>query len=285
MAIGYYPGCSLEGTAEEFNLSIVKVAEALGIELQEIDDWNCCGASAAHQTSHALGLALPARTLALAAEQGLESIFAPCAACSNRLICSQDEIQSDRAVKEEMERVIEKPLPDRPISIINCIELFLPRLEDLYQAASAPQTGKKAACYYGCLLLRPKAVVSFDDNEQPETMEKVVAATGAAWVDWGFRNECCGAAFAMSNTPAVARLVNKILKNARDEGADFMVTACPLCHANLDMRQNPAQVGGAMPILYLSQLVGLSLGMSPESLGLDKHITPVDAILGAGAAS
>jgi len=128
------------------------------------------------------------------------------------------------------------------------------------------------ACYYGCLLVRPPKVVAFDDPENPVTMEKVAAATGAEAVDWGFRTECCGAAFAMSSTASVVRLCGRILDNARSEGAHMVIVACPLCHANLDMRQPK---GMAMPIVYLSQLVGLAVGVAPKALGLGKHITPV----------
>lgn len=272
MATGYYPGCSLEGTAAEFDMSIRALAEALQLPLTEIEDWNCCGASAAHQTNHLLGLALPARTIALAAAQGMEEIVAPCAACSNRLIAAQAEWLDNSGLRGDIEHAIGMPLPAGRLPIRNCIEFLLPHIEKITAALRKPLTGKKVACYYGCLLVWSPKVVAFDDSENPVTMEKVAAATGAEAVDWGFRTECCGAAFAMSSTASVVRLCGRILDNARSEGAHMVIVACPLCHANLDMRQPK---GMAMPIVYLSQLVGLAVGVAPKALGLGKHITPV----------
>ena len=128
-------------------------------------------------------------------------------------------------------------------------------------------------------MLRPPKVLAFDDHEVPDSMERVVEVLGAEPIDWAFKTECCGAAFAMSRTSAVVRLVEKILKNAKEEGADMVVTACPLCHANLDMRQSTRRLGFRMPILYLSQLVGLALGVSPGALGIHKHITSAKSVV------
>jgi heterodisulfide reductase subunit B2 len=274
MASGYFPGCSLEGTAAEFDLSIRAVTRALDLPLTEIEDWNCCGASAAHQTNHLLGLALPARSIALAAKQGLAEIFAPCAACSNRLIAAQAEWTKSEAARKEVEEAIGMPLPAKALPVRNCIDFLLPHLEKIKAAVKKPLAGKKAACYYGCLLVRPPKVVAFDDPENPTSMEKVVAATGAEPVSWAFRTECCGAAFAMSSTKSVARLCERILTNAQAEGAQMLIVACPLCHANLDMRQPK---GMAMPVLYLTQLVGIAAGLDAKQLGLEKHMTPVAA--------
>ncbi len=276
MTIGYFPGCSLEGTAAEFDMSIQAVTQALGLPLAEIDDWNCCGASAAHQTNHLLGLALPARTIALAASQGHEEIFAPCAACSNRLIAAQAAWAKDEHVRNEVEESIGMKLPVKTLPVRNCIDFLLPHLEKIKTATVKPLAGKKPACYYGCLLVRPPKVVAFDDPENPTSMEKVAAATGAEPVTWAFRTECCGAAFAMGSTKSVERLCERISGNAKAEGATMLVVACPLCHANLDMRQPK---GCALPVLYLTQLVGLALGIEPRALGLEKHITPVTAAI------
>jgi heterodisulfide reductase subunit B2 len=279
MTLGYFPGCSLEGTAEEFGMSIRAVVEKLDLELTEIQDWNCCGASAAHQTNHVLGLALPARTLALAAEQGMDTVLAPCAACSNRLVAAQQEVIEKPDMRTAVEKTLHKSLPPGTVKIVNLIEFFLGHLDRIKGAVTAPLAGKKIACYYGCLLLRPPRVVAFDDPEMPSSMERVVDALGAEAVSWGFRTECCGAAFAMSSTTSVVRLVERILRNAHESGAAAIATACPLCHANLDMRQRKRSLGFRMPILYLSQLVGLALGLAPRALGLYKHITPVKAVL------
>jgi len=284
MTLGYFPGCSLEGTALEFDQSLRAVAERLALPFTEIADWNCCGASAAHQTNHLLGLGLPARNLALAAEQGMAAIFAPCAACSNRLISVQAELAAAPAARAEVEAALGKTLPTAPLRILNCIEFFLPQLDAIKAAITSSLAGKRVACYYGCLLLRPPRVIAFDDPEQPSTMEQVAAATGAEPVTWGMRTECCGAAFAMSSTASVERLVARILEDAHAAGAAMVVTACPLCHANLDLRQNERTLGFQMPVLYLPQLIGLALGLAPRALGLDRHLTPVASALAPAAA-
>lgn len=279
MAVGYYPGCSLKGTAAEFDMSIREVAGLLGMELKEVEDWNCCGASAAHQTNHKLGLALPARNIALAASQGIQEVLAPCAACSNRLIASQKIWLQDEKVRREVEGIVGLDLPDKEIKILNCIEFLLSQVDRIGSLVIKRQEGKKVACYYGCLLVRPPKLLAFDDPEEPDSMERIVEAVGAEPLDWAFKTECCGAAFAVSQTSAVVRLVEKILRNAHEEGANVVAVACPLCHANLDMRQSKRKLGFRIPVLYISQLVGLALGLSPSALGLNKHITPVVQVL------
>ena len=280
MKLGYYPGCSLEGTAVDYGISVEKMAEALGWDLCEIDDWNCCGASAAHQTNHALALALPARNLALAEEQGLAEVFAPCAACSHRLIQTNHELAEDKALASKINGVIDKNYRGG-VRVLNLIEALLEFAPDLENKINMRFDGLKVACYYGCLLLRQPKVLKFDDHEQPSTMEKIVAALGAEPLDWPFRTECCGAGLSMSAKDAVVDLTHKILENAVYHGAQAIVVACPMCHSNLDMRQldvNRRYTRYGIPIVYLSQMVGLAMGLSAAELGMKKHFTPAAQI-------
>jgi len=275
MRVGYYPGCSLGASASDYGLSVARMAELLGVELVEIDDWCCCGASAAHSLDHLLSIALPARNLALARAQGLDRVFAPCAACSNRLISASVEMKSSPDLRSKVEDVTGMSLGE-DVSILNMLDFIQAYgTDELKAKVTRPLEGFKGACYYGCLLVRPPKVVRFDDPEDPQSMEKTLTAIGATPVDWHFKVECCGAGLTMAKTSVVARLVREILNNAEANGADGIIVACPLCHQNLDMRQMVVNSeygeNHRLPIYYISELIALALGASPGEVGLDRH--------------
>lgn len=279
MQIGYYPGCSQEGTAKEYDKSLREILKILGVDLTEIDDWSCCGATSAHVTSHKLSLALSARNLALAEKQGLKEIFAPCAACYNRLASSKTELQNHTEQKYEIETIIEEKINNIPeiFNIVNFFEKI--GIEKIAEKKKNDLKNLKAACYYGCLLVRPGGINS-DDSEQPESMEEIVKATGAQTIDWNFKLECCGAAHSIARTDIVVDLSKKILDDAQKHGANVMIVACPMCHSNLDMRQKNIKSKFSdykvIPILYLSELIGLALGFSKKELGIDTHFIEFD---------
>jgi heterodisulfide reductase subunit B len=275
MNFGYYPGCSLSGTAKEFDLSLKEVLKNLNTSLQEINDWCCCGASSAHSASHLLAVALPARNLILAKEQGMKEVVAPCAACFNRLKVAQHELKTDEHIRIKTDELLGIKYSDG-INVLNLISFFQQIGLDKIKANIKVDLGKlNVACYYGCLLVRPHDILKFDDPENPTTMEEVVSATGAKPVDWNFKVECCGAAHSIAHTEIVENLSMKIIDDAVNHKADVIVVACPMCHSNLDMRQkniikhHPGRI--AVPILYLSQLIGLSMGLDQKKLGLDLH--------------
>lgn len=278
--IGYYPGCSLHGTGRELDMSIRALAEVAGVDLKEIQDWNCCGASAAHSLNHDLAVALPYRTLALAEEQGLTEVLAPCAACFSRLKGTAVRLSRSPDLAAKMQGITERPYKGT-VRILSIIE-FVNRLlkEGLAGKLTAPLGGLKVAPYYGCLLSRGKDVVEGDDAEQPTAMEAALAAAGCAVVPWNFAVECCGGGFSMSMTDAVVDLSHAILADAEEAGAQAIVTGCPMCHSNLDMRQQMINAAGLgphdLPIVYLSEIMGLAAGLEPERLGLDRHF--VDAM-------
>ena len=275
MNFGYYPGCSLSGTAKEFDLSLKEVLKNLDTSLQEINDWCCCGASSAHSASHLLSVALPARNLILAKEQGIKEVVAPCAACFNRLKVAQHELKTDEHIRIKTDELLGIKYSDG-INILNLISLFQQiGLDKIKSNIKIDLSKLNVACYYGCLLLRPHDILKFDDPENPTTMEEVVSATGAKPVDWNFKVECCGAAHSIAHTEIVENLSMKIIDDAVNHKAQVIVVACPMCHSNLDMRQkniikhHPGRT--AVPILYLSQLIGLSMGLDQKKLGLDLH--------------
>ncbi len=275
MRYAYYPGCTLHSSAKEYRLSTEAIAERLGIELAEIPDWNCCGASSAHALNHDLSLALPARNLALAEGMGLD-VVAPCAACFNRLAYAQHAVVTDEATAARIGQIAGRPVTgeSRVRSLLDVVVSDV-GAEALAEAAGSKLEGLKVAAYYGCLLVRPPKVVDFDDPEQPTSLDSVIEAVGAEAVDWSHKTECCGAGLAVGRTDIVVRLVGEILAAAKEAGADLVITACPMCQANLDTRQRAAESASSetfnLPILYFTQLIGLAMGVDPRRLSLQSH--------------
>lgn len=275
MKVGYFPGCSQTGTAKEYDISLRKVVEKLGTSFDELKDWSCCGATSAHVTNHQLSNALAMRNIMIAEQQGLDEMVAPCAACYNRLVLSQHETKKHPEVKAKVESILETKFT-KDVRVMNLLELFIKiGLEKIKENRKVELKELKVACYYGCLLVRPSDITKFDDSEQPESMEKVVEMTGAKTVDWNSKVECCGAAHSIARRDIVLDLSQKILDDASSHGANLMVVACPMCHTNLDMRQtamrhvNPEHQD--FPVLYLTELIGLALGMDEKELGINLH--------------
>jgi heterodisulfide reductase subunit B len=277
-SIAYYPGCSLHGTSREFDESLRAVAVELGIGLEEVDDWSCCGASSAHATDHLLGVALAARNLALTEAQGYGSVLAPCAACYNRLAAARLAVATEEGLADRLPDVLGRPFGNT-VEVRNAVELLRDQAAAIEEktaavlAAPNPLQGVKLAAYYGCLLVRPVEVCGYDDPEQPTSMDDVIRACGADAVDWNMKVECCGGAFSVSRTASVVRLGRAIIDDARAHGAEAIVVACPLCHSNLDLRQKAMVERGEepMPIFFVTQVVGLALGLPVEPLGLARH--------------
>lgn len=273
--IGYYPGCALHGSSNDYEASAQACLGALDVHLTQIKDWICCGATAAHSLNRKLAVALPARNLALAEHEGFKELLAPCPMCSMELLKARQEIRSDDGLRREMSSIVELEVGPGP-EVLNLIQVLQRAGVDRIKAAvKKPLDGIKAACYYGCLLTRPPTVVEFDDPEQPRSMEAIVEALGAKTVEWNYRTECCGAGMTMANEETVLELSHKILANAAAHGANCVVTVCPMCHVNLDMKQADVEkrfgVKHDMVIYYLSDLVGLALGLTETQLAIDRH--------------
>jgi len=262
MAYAYYPGCSLHSTGLEYSLSIEAVFRHLGLELVEVPDWNCCGASSAHSLNHDLALALPTRNLALAQGMGRD-LVTPCAACYNRLKGADHTLRSDPRTRVEMEKRIgfeyRGDLSIRPLLAVVYEDYGLARV---HSHVKHPLTGLKVVPYYGCLLLRPPHITQFDDPDDPQVMGAILDALGAEVQPWSYASECCGGSLSLSRPELVKGLVGKLVAAAREAGAEAMVTACPLCQVNLEMRQ--ARSAG-MPVFYFTELMGLAFGL-PETL-------------------
>ncbi len=278
MTIGYYPGCSLSGTAREYDISVKKMCALLGLKLQEIEDWNCCGATSAHATNHKLAVLLPARNQALADAQGLSLVLAPCAACQNRQVTTRQSLLDSQELREEVRSItgIEPTCRAEFIGVTQLLEAMDP--EEIKRRVKKPLTGLHLACYYGCLLVRPMEAMGFDDPENPLKMEAIMTALGATPIEWAFKIECCGAGLTLAQQPLVEELTHSIAKNAADNGAEAFVVACPLCQANLDMRQGSMRkrFGDVkeMPVYYISELVAIACGANPSEVAVGEHFVP-----------
>lgn len=282
MNIGYYPGCSLEGSGREYGESLKAVAEKCGINLVTIEDWSCCGATAAHSINHKLGVALPARTIALAEKQGFTEILVPCAACFSRISSASREIAGDKQLQESVSEILEMPVTGK-IKILTILDFLQKYIYPVADQHIVNKLNQKTACYYGCLLARPKEASTLTRSEDPTEMEDVMKKAGATPIDWAFKTECCGAGFSVSKMDIVAKLSGKILEDAADRGAESIIVACPMCQTNLDLRRKEInkQLGRKIdiPVLFITQALGLSMGIPAEKLGIGRHFVPADKIV------
>ncbi len=274
----YYPGCSLEATAREYDLSVRAVCEHLGIELIEIPDWNCCGATSGHSINRRLASILAGRNLALAEEMGMD-IAVACPACYIRLRSAHQEMQGDDSLREELSRVLAVSYQGkhgtRHLLDVICHEVGL---ENLKNKVVRPLNGLKLAAYYGCYLVRPPELVAFDDPENPQCLDGLLAALGAEVRDWSGKVDCCGGSLSLSKREIAGQMVNGLVEMAKRAGAEAMVTACPLCHANLEMRQAGAD-GNKLPIFYFTELIGLALGIGEARSWFKKHLISPSGLL------
>jgi len=268
-----YPGCSLEGTALEYDRSTRAVLALLGVELAEIEDWTCCGASAAEATSGLMALVLPARNLALAERQAASmDILVPCSACYLNLKNVQEKTRKDPPLTAKINTVLgeEQLHLHGRLRVRHLLDVLATDLgpEAIRPKVVRPLTGLRIAPYYGCQCLRPYA--GFDDPELPVSMEPLIRATGAEVFPWKMGGRCCGASHMSTQRAVGLELVAGLLESAC--GADAVVTVCPMCQMNLEAFQGPAgrlrRHDLHISILYLPQLIGLALGLTEQGVGL-----------------
>lgn len=278
--ISYYPGCSLHGTAKEYDESIRGVSELLGLQLRELEDWTCCGASSAHCTDEALAIDLAARNLAIA-EKTQRELLIPCVACYSRFKAAEKEVKEH---PKKMTFAYRGSVPIRYSLDFFCDQ---PILEEVKKKRTKPLKGLKVVCYYGCLTVRPPQLTGIKRYEDPDHMDRLMEILGAEPIPWSYKADCCGASLVMTRTDIVRRLSGKILSMAKEAEADCLVTGCPMCHANLDTRQDELgkEVGDQfnIPILYFSELMGLAMGHKEAKKWLGHHITdPIKMLNGKG---
>ena len=282
----FFPGCVLESAAKEDYLATVAVAKKLGIDIQEIDGWTCCGASHVQDIEPEVILATNARNLALAEEMGLD-VLTVCNTCTLMLTEAKHELDNNQAKKDATNAKLAKIGKEyKGTSDVTHFLWVLIRdygLDNLKAKVVKPLTGLRVAEFYGCHILRPQAELGFEDYQIPSSLADIISAIGATPIDFSRKLDCCGFHAVYPAHDSVMQMTGSINKDAATEGADCVVTPCPLCQMQLDMFQKEAKevVGGGkdMPILHMSQLVGLALGISPDEMGMPKrHLTDTAAV-------
>jgi heterodisulfide reductase subunit B len=282
MEIAYYPGCSLHASSELYDIQCKLVFDKLGLELKEIEDWNCCGATGASKTNEFLSIALPARNLGLADATGLSEILIPCASCYSRTLVSQKRLASDAALKEAINAELGHKIEGK-IKVSSILEVLRPKVDSGEIAGKAVKklTGLKPACYYGCLLTRFPVDIDVPDNvENPQGIEVVCKALGADPIDWSYKTDCCGASASVNDAEQSQLLMSRIFKDATARGANCIVTTCPLCQMNVDAYQDEVGVKYGiekrLPVYFITELIGVSMGIDPVLMQVDRHF--VDAM-------
>lgn len=283
MKYAYYPGCAAESTAQDQHLSLKAVAKALGINMVEPKGWTCCGSTPAHHTNKLLSVALPAANLIKAKKMGLDMVVS-CAACYNRMKVTNYEIQHKPGIKEQVAEALGEEY-DGSVNVRHFIEILLEDvgLETIKNKLTHSLNGLKAASYYGCLLVRPHEVTNFDDPENPVSMDKLIDMMGGESLDWPHKVECCGGGFTLSRPDIIIELSGSVLEMATSSGAECISVACPMCQINLDLRQKDINkqkdTDYHLPVVYITQLLGLCLGISPKALGMNKSIVTPKPII------
>lgn len=275
--VSYYPGCSLHGMAAEYDESVRAVCEALHIDLVELDDWNCCGASSAHFADDHLAIALPARNMTIAQRAGRD-VLVPCSACFQRLK------HADKVLKEDPARWIEGPYQGK-VEVFHVNEFFdRPELiGQIEQTVCRPLAGLAAVPYYGCLSQRPPKITGARSPENPTSMDDLMRAIGMEVRPWSYKTDCCGASLTLTRTDVVRRLSGDLFEAAAEAGAECLVTDCPMCQSNLDTRlaEIEAERGRhfGLPVFYVTELMALAFGDQRAPRWWKKHFVDPKPLL------
>lgn len=280
MKYAYYPGCSLEKTQRGYDESVREIFKTLDQELVEIDDWNCCGATIYMSAQETVSLAVSTRNLALAEKMGLE-IVAPCSSCftvlskTNRVLNQLPQMHNDVnvALAEADLSYSGKTNVRHPVDILmNDVGI-----DNITAKLKKNLNGLKIAPYYGCQIVRPEK--GFDDREDPILLDVMFQKCGAEMVYYPMKVRCCGGMLMTTFEDTALKLNKELLECAEENGAEVIVTTCPLCHFNLEAYQNKINdtfgTKYNMPILYFTQLLGIALGLSEKALGLDSSFIPL----------
>jgi heterodisulfide reductase subunit B len=278
MKYAYYPGCSQEGGEEHFGKSTEAVCHALGIELQEIHDWTCCGASSGHFLNEELSYALPARNLAIAEKMGLDTVCV-CAACYLRLRHTRHEVRHNPEFSKKLEGLLDMPYEGK-YDVRHLLDIVVNKLglDAVKAKVTKPLKGLKLACYYGCYLMRPPRIVAFDNPENPTAMDRLLEALGADARDWSAKVDCCGGSLMLTQSDAVHDLVGSIADQAREVDAEAIVTACPMCTMNLEAMQRGKD---KLPIIYFTEIMGVAMGLPDTRKWFKKHLKNPSKVLAA----
>jgi len=268
----FYPGCTAHSTGIEYNESLHAAFEVLGVEFEEMDDWNCCGGAAAHSISKMLGLAFPARNIKQAQPRSDLPLTISCAGCFNAVKTADYAMAHDPKLRQALEDTLKFTYTGQ-VQIRACHEILTDMLglDALKANVKKPLRGLKVASYYGCALVRNPKVMQMGDHENPVFLDEIAASLGAEPVDWSYKTDCCGSDIALTHGDVAAELADKIVEGAREAGANCVISACGLCQINLDMRQS-GKHGPKLPQFYYTELMGVALGVGKQKKWWSKHL-------------
>ncbi len=283
MIYSYYPGCTFKSTGIDYDLSFKAICSLLDIELAELKNWICCGASSAHATSKILPIFLTIKNLAEIEKANFSEVVVPCAGCYYRFKKSIHEVAKDKDLLRDVTEIIGLSFQNK-VKVLNPLEIINNDVKEKITKQLKKDLSKlKMVCYYGCVLTRPPKIMQFDNCEYPTSMDDILKVAGVNVLDWSFKTECCGVSLAFTKPEIVLRLTKNILENASEVGADAIVVACPLCYLNIDTRQETINKvyneKFNLPVFYFTQVLGLALGCNSKDLGLDKNFMNANTLI------
>ncbi|SFD89854.1 heterodisulfide reductase subunit B [Thiohalospira halophila DSM 15071] len=288
--VAYYPGCALEGTGGPYDRSTRALVKKLGLEMEDVSDWNCCGAMEVKNVHPMLQTYLSSRVMAIAAEQqGFDTVMAPCNGCYHNLKKAEYETAtSDETMNtvQDLAKKSDDPVYKGDVRTVHLLEWLMEELgpEGIKGRMNKSLNGIKIANYYGCMYTRPRQIFPEKDqgegsesSYQPHFMDDLLGAAGAENVEFPLKTACCGGAHTLSDADTSTQLVLNLLQAAEDAGAEVIATECPTCHTGLEMHQVRAEtefgIQTGVKVLYFTQLLGLALGLSPRKLGIHENVS------------
>jgi heterodisulfide reductase subunit B len=272
----------LESLAVSYNMSTLETTRELGLEMAELDDWNCCGATSYFHIDELFAHALVARNIAIAEKEGLDFV-APCSACFKNAYFTNKKMKHDKDLAEHINFALaaDNLSLNGTTKVRHLIEVFIEDVgyETLKEKVTRPLDGLKVAPYYGCQMVRPRK--NGEEIENPQYFEKLIESIGADAIDYASKTRCCGGSLIVTNRKAALDMVYRLLLDAENRGADVIATTCPMCNVNLEVYQRQVNreynTDFAIPAMYFTQLIGLALGIAPGRLGIGKelvHLAP-----------
>ncbi|MEJ2118372.1 MAG: CoB--CoM heterodisulfide reductase iron-sulfur subunit B family protein [Alphaproteobacteria bacterium] len=287
MKLSYYPGCTMKANAANFEESLLYSMKHLGVEVEELSRWNCCGTVSSLAQDDAMRQLAPVRNLIRAKEADASRVMTACAMCSNVLKRANERVKADPALLERMNNFMtDEPVDyEGDVSVVHTLEVLNELKADSGGVSSRvvkSLNGLRVASYYGCLLVRPRSI-AFDNVEDPQMLDELVISLGGQPIDFSHKTECCGAYQTVDKPEVIADRTYRILTDAREQGAEVVMVSCPLCAFNLDQRQqithriHPDFVG--LPVVYFTQLMAIAFGCDESVLKLDLHSISPRSIL------
>jgi len=277
MEMAYYPGCSLKQSSSPYDVQSRRIFSELGVELIEIEDWNCCGATSAGKIDDFMAAAMPARNIGIAESQGFSEIVIPCSACYSRTLMAKKRLDEDPELKAEINGELSHKIKGS-LKVSSILEVLINRIDagEFTSKITHKFTNLKPVCYYGCMQTRfPDKLPVSDNVENPQAMETILKALGVRAIDWNYKTSCCGASAAVNDQEMAFDLMAKIAGDALERGANCLVTTCPMCQLNFDAHQNAFcekhGIKDRLPIFFITEIIGAAMGISPEEIHADRR--------------